>query len=362
VDTACPVQNKIRSKILEIEIPVKGNFSMGLWQDSKEKHYHEIVCAETHLHFVFASLMVSFKMQTALVVTPMKERDDPANAFKPHRPVAQDLVLYRINALEFLCAVSLDGARSLYGRSVEPAILLHIVTLSAPYVIDGRIMQSRSADDPFSDDFLFVFEEWFRTSRWWWHTTSWIDAEPNSESAPEKEWGDGADLDAKSTINGGIFVGGIATVPVIDNDHMSSRVFRQDSDDNDEYIILVIERRGSVNFYMDLMVHVSKTMRQVLRFLTVYFELRQDESTRMVVWAMRDDGTADLEDPAASLSLHSKHHSVVLDKTMGEMWEMLNKVQDDMVQDDDDDDDVQTHYEYWPIVQNTIAFYDNVSV
>jgi len=32
------------------------------------------------------------------------------------------------------------------------------------------------------------------------------------------------------------------------------------------------------------------------------------------------------------------------------------------VQDDDDDDDVQTHYEYWPIVQNTIAFYDNVSV
>ena len=57
--------------------------------------------------------------------------------------------------------------------------------------------------------------------------------------------------------------------------------------------------------------------------------------------------------------MHSKHHSVVLDKTMGEMWEMLNKVQDDMVQ---DDDDVQTHYEYWPIVQNIIAFYDNVSV
>jgi len=146
--------------------------------------------------------------------------------------------------LELLCAVSIEGARSLYGQSVEPAILVHIVALSAPFVIDGKIMLARSAKDPFSDDFLFVFEMWFRSSRWWWHTTLWIDAEPNFKSAAEKHWGNGGgDLDAKSTVNGGIFAGGIATVPLLDNDHMGSCVFRQDADDNDEYIILVIAAR-----------------------------------------------------------------------------------------------------------------------
>ena len=304
--------------------------------------------------------MVCLEMPAALVVAPMKERDDPANAFKPHRPVVDDLVLYRSNALEFLCAVSIEGARSLFGQCIEPAILVHIVALSAPYVIDGKIMLTRSADDPFSDDFLFVFEEWFRASRWWWHTTSWIDTDPDSEVMSMRDFGgDGAELDAKSAANGGIFAGGIATVPHIAQDEMSSCVFRYDADENNEYIILVVERRGSVNYYMDLMVHVSKTMREVLRFLTLYFELPQDESTRMVVWAMRNDGTANLEDPEASLSLHSKHHSVVLDKTMGEMWNMLNKVQDEMIP---EDDDVPDHCEYWPIIQNIVALYDNVSV
>jgi len=290
----------------------------------------------------------------------MKERDDPANAFKAHRPVAADLVLYRRNALEFLCAVTIDGARSLFGQCIQSEILLHIVALSAPYVIDGKIMLSRNADDPFANDFLLVFEEWFRASRWWWHTTSWIDTDPDSEVISMRDFGgDGAELDAKSAANDGIFAGGIATVPNIAQDEMSSCVFRYDADENNEYIILVVERRGSVNYYMDLMVHVSKTMRQVLLFVTRYFELPQDESTRMVVWAMREDGTADLEDPEASLSLHSKHHSVVLDKTMGEMWNMLNKVQDEMIP---EDDDVPDHCEYWPIIQNIVALYDNVSV
>jgi len=64
----------------------------------------------------------------------------------------------------------IDGARSLFGQCVESAILVHIVApLSAPYVIDGKIMLTRNADDPFANDFLFVFEEWFRASRWWWH-------------------------------------------------------------------------------------------------------------------------------------------------------------------------------------------------
>jgi len=49
---------------------------------------------------------------------------------------------------------------------------------------------------------------------------------------------------------------------------------------------------------------------------------------------------------------------VVLDKTMGEIWVMLNKVQEDMIQVDDE----VTHCEYWPILQNTIVFYNNVSV
>jgi len=51
----------------------------------------------------------------------------------------------------------------------------------------------------------------------------------------------------------------------------------------------------------------------------------------MVVWAMYEDGTANLEDTEAGLSFHNKHHSLVLDKTMDETWGLLQTLQDDLI-------------------------------
>ena len=298
--------------------------------------------------------MVHFKVPpTVVVVVPaVKERDEPKNAFRA-RPVAEEIIGYRHRALAFFCAINIQGARSPYGQSIEPAILTHIAALAAPYIIDADIFEARRADDYFADDYLLFFQECYRTKGWWWHDLSWGDSQ----------------LDAKSSVNAGIFTGGIASVPHVDDDDSISTVFRQDNEGNNEYFVIVVERRGSVHYYIDLMVHASKTMRDVLRFLTARFRLHSDESTCMVLWGMCDDGTADLECTEGGLFLHSKHKSPMMDKTMGEMWPIIEKLNDDMVhlwEGEMDpglggwDENVQEHTEYWAIVRNAITLLDNV--
>jgi len=155
----------------------------------------------------------------------------------------------------------------------------------------------------------------------------------------------------------------------MDNDHMNSIVMRENDQGENEDFVMVIERRGSTNYCMDLMVYTNKTMRDLLRFLMVHFCLRHDQTTVMVFWGMREDGTADLENNDGGLHLHSEHPSPMMDKTMGDMWTILQTLADDMVglwRGDVDpahgywDTNVQEHTEYWNIINNTIVLMDCV--
>jgi len=297
--------------------------------------------------------MVHFKIPSAAaVVAPVQVDEDAAYAFSS-RPVAKDVVSYRECALEFFCAISVVGARSVWGRSVDTAILVRIAQLAAPYIVSVDILTARLAEDKFAADYLMRFEPDFRGTAWWWQ-------KPHSvESA----------MHCDGTGGGGILVGGICTVPPMDNDHINSAVMRQDDQGVDEDFVMVIEKRGSDNFYMDVMVHRDKTMRDLLRCLTVHFRLPSDQRTAMVFWGMRDDGTADLENHDGGLYLHSKHPSPMMDKSMGEMWTLMQKLADDMVESwrgDVDpalghwDENVQEHREYWNIINNTIVLMECV--
>ena len=71
--------------------------------------------------------------------------------------------------------------------------------------------------------------------------------------------------------------------------------------------------------------------------------LRSDESTCLTFWGMRDDGSADIDSMSNGLFLHSLHTSPLLDKTMGEMWQLMEKHQE-MMQDNWTSDERHDHY------------------
>jgi len=293
--------------------------------------------------------MVSFNIRPApALVVARTDRNDPENAFQK-RPVADDVFLYRDKVLAIFCAISLQGARSDVGRLIECGVLMHIAALAAPYIVNGEIFQAKCSQDHFAGDYLLLFQESFRKSAWWWNSITW----------------DVHALRAKCSANAGIFTGGIGIVPTIHDDNISSDVYRMDGDLENEHFVIAIERRGSVRVYMDLMVHKSKTMREMLGFLTRYFRLKSDKSTRLIFWGMCDDGTANLTAQKGGLGLHSEHTSPMLDKTMGEMWGIMTKLSSDMnllwrgnLAEGEYDDDVEQHREWWSIMRNTITLMD----
>jgi len=298
--------------------------------------------------------MVHFKIPyagvVAVVAAPVLEDEDAAYVFAS-RPMAKDVILYRENVLQFFCSVTVNGARSKWGQCVEPGILVRIATLAAPYIVSADIFMARFADDKFADDYLMCFEPHFRDTEWWWQKGDWVQTATDSDG----------------TVGGGIVAGGICMVPHMDNDNMTSIVMLEDEEGDAETFVMVIERRGSTNCYMDLMVHKNKTMRDVLRFLTVHFRLHQDQSTVMLFCGMREDGTADLENTDGGLYLHSKHPAPMMDKSMGDMWTILQSLADDMVQlwrgavdpaHGHWDTTVQEHDECWNIINNTVVLMD----
>jgi len=213
--------------------------------------------------------MVHFKSPSAavevVVAAPVQVDADAAYAFSS-RPMAKDIVSYRERALHFFCAISVFGARSMWEKSVDTAILVSIAQLAALYIVSVDILTARLAEDKFAGDYLMRFEPHFRGTTWWWHKGDWVESE----------------MDCDGTGGGCIFVGGICTVPHIDYDHMNLIVMRKDNQGEGEDFVMVIEKRGSKKIYMDVMVHKDKTMRDLLRFLTVHFRLLDDPSTAMV--------------------------------------------------------------------------------
>jgi len=99
----------------------------------------------------------------------------------------------------------------------------------------------------------------------------------------------------------------------------------QERDDNYDptWMTFVLQRRGSCWYNIDVMVSANKILREELRVVTTHLELRIVESTRLILWGMNDDGTTDLESIKSGLSLHNLHASPLMDKRMGDVWEMI---------------------------------------
>jgi len=283
-------------------------------------------------------------MGSSEVVAPVAAVVAISNPQFSMRPNTDDVYLYREKVFEIFCGIRLEGARSKFGRNVEVEVLVLIAALAAPYIVDGRIFQTLYVEDKFATDYLLPYQITHRDCPWWWNSVTWNDEQ----------------LRAKCNASEGILTGGIGIVPSTDQDNIRSDVYRVDENGENEYFVMAIERSGSMRIYMDLMVYKSQTMRQLLGFLTKYFSVESKRTTELIFWGMKYDGTANLKASKGGLGLDSESTSPMLDKTMGEMWEIMNKLSSDFDRiwraDDTDDEDLEQHGKWWAILRHTITF------
>jgi len=266
------------------------------------------------------------------------------------RPTMACVVAYRERALATFCAISLHGARSAYGRSVIPHVLVHIAVLAAPYIICDKIFRADYVDNFLAHDVVLRYQSAFRNSGWWWHMlTDEIEMD---------------DLRVKGMACNGMLVGGIAMPYYPDNArnaHHISVVSDRDVHHVPTWITFVLQRRGCGFYNTDLMIRTDKTLRQVLQFVTSHKNLRSDESTCLTFWGMCQEGSPDLDSMSGGVFLHSRHTSPLLDKSMGEMWQLMQTHQQLMLDNwtSDDHDDVRNAHDEQDVIRaGIICLYD----
>ena len=239
--------------------------------------------------------------------------DDNDDDDDDERPTKESLVKYRKKALAIFCGVTLRGTRSDRGTVVNAPILVYSARLAAPYIICSEMFDTHSAHDLFAHDHIFRYEHALRRYGWWWHLAT-DDIDPT-------------DLHTKRLACNGIVFDGIA-MPWYPSDTCSvwtrcqrSEVLERDDDYDPTWMTL--ERRGSCFYNIDVTVGADKTLREMLRVVISHLRLRSDESTRMIFWGMHDNGTTDLELVIGGASLHHRHASPLMDKQMGDIWELM---------------------------------------
>ena len=276
------------------------------------------------------------------------------------RPTKESLMEYRKKALAFFCGVTLDGARSHWGTVVDVPILVNIARLAAPYIICSEMFDTRHAHDRFAHDQVLRFEHSLRRYGWWWRL-------PTDDI-------DSSDLHTKRLACDGIVFGGI-TMPWQQSDifeafsvwnrrcDQKSEVLARNDNCDPTWMTLVLQRRGSCFYNIDVMVSADKTLRHLLRVVTAQLRLRSDESTRLVFWGMHDDGTTDLESATGGASLHHCHPSPLMDMRMGDIW-VLMETHQQMMHDHwtsltyDPHDQTLMHQEYHAIWTGLLCLVD----
>jgi len=197
-----------------------------------------------------------------------------------------------------------------------------------------------------ADDYLIDYKHAFRDYNWWWDVT----VKPKHE------------MDFKTLADGPrIFTGGVAKTSCDPNlVQQMSEVVVMGEDGEPEWIVLVVQLRGSYELTIDVMVHCDVKVKEIFQFLVSKFRLNEISTTEMFIWAMDNHGHVNVEDLDGQLNLNLTHTSPVMEMPFGKVFKTMQEAAEKMcrITEIEESDDHEIPYE-WQLVENmTMTLWD----
>jgi len=244
--------------------------------------------------------MATTAVQTATHPLASGKRWNP-NAF---RPTEQDVFHFEKMATVFMDVIGSKHAKSMWGRQLEPNVLLFITEFAAPYVLFPGVYLRRWKEIDIDDE-LLKFDPGFRAYKWWWNMG--------------KERGGMLDLDVLET-GPRIFAGGLSKSSfLVECALHESIVLKTDDAGNATWFVIVLDVRGTYNLYVDLIVHADMIMMDILTFAAALFAMSLADDTDLVVWGLDNAGNInmDLLDTRVDLNIKTKSPVVHMSRSHG---------------------------------------------
>jgi len=242
---------------------------------------------------------------------------------------------YMQKCAAFYCATSCDGAKSKWAAYLDQDLREKITDMAAPYIFgvkqylwweQVRSLEHDILTNAVLDSTFLAYDPMLRNQALWWGQRD----------------GCAFDLDANGAASQ-IFAGGLVHYCNDEAVHQhESAVFRRDENNQPEWIVLAIELRGMRALFMDIMVHVNVTMRDILVFMCQLFNMPLCKYAQLVCWGFDAAGTIDVHSYDSAVYLHSEDASELLHCTIGKVFAIMEQVKaeiDVRMEEEDSSDD-----------------------
>jgi len=243
------------------------------------------------------------------------------------------VVEYAKKCAAFYLAASYDGARSQWSILLNTDLLEQITDQAAPYIFGVKQyllwekMRSHMihTDAVLGATFL-QYHPMLRNEALWWGQRDGCKFDLDAHGATSK-----------------IFAGGLVHYCNDEAVHQhESAVFRRDKNNQPEWIVLAIELRGMHDLFMDIMVHVEATLRDILVFVCELFQFPVCKDAQLVCWGFDAACAIDVHSYDSAVYLHSDDGSALLHSTIGKVFPVMEQVKaliDIRIDEEDSSDD-----------------------
>jgi hypothetical protein len=240
------------------------------------------------------------------------------------------VVGYAKQCAAFYLATSCYGAKSEWSTYLNPDLRELITDMAAPYILVAKQYLLRekmlSCQHGILTNACLQYNPMLRNEALWWGQRDGCEFDLDANGAASK-----------------IFAGGLVHFCDDEAVHQhESALFRRDENNQPEWIVLAIELRGMRALFLDIMVHVDATMRDILVFVCQLFQMPVCKDAQLVCWGFDAACTIDVHSYDSAVYLHMEDGSALLHSTIGKVYAVMEQVKaqiDIRMEEEDSSDD-----------------------